>query len=165
MPTTQPNFDPYELLAALDRHRVTYIVIGALARVIHGSGEVTRGLDIVPSTRPENVRRLQEAVNELRPEKSVDLDTDLFRSDVVELHTDRGVVRIVATPTGTRGYDDLRRAANREPLGRGLRPSVASVGDLIRMLGALGREQDLPPLHVLRRVAELERSRGIELTR
>lgn len=165
MPSEQPAFDPYGLLAALDSHRVTYIVIGAFARVIHGSGEVTRGLDIVPSTRPENVRRLQEAVNELRPEKGVELDRELSRSDVVELRTDRGAVKIIPTPTGTRGYDDLRRAANREPLGRGVRPSVASIGDLIRMLGALGRERDLPQLHALRRVAELERSRGIELTR
>ena len=53
--------------------------------------------------------------------------------------------------------DDLRRHASREPLGRGVRPSVASVGDLARMLAALGREQDVPHLHELRRLRELER--------
>jgi hypothetical protein len=42
-------------------------------------------------------------------------------------------------PAGTRGYDDLRRRAEREPLGRGLRPQVASADDLARMLGALAR--------------------------
>lgn len=47
-----------------------------------------------------------------------------------------------------------------EPLGRGLRPSVASIGDLARMLAALGREQDLQPLQQLRRLSELERSLG-----
>jgi hypothetical protein len=69
------------------------------------------------------------------------------------------------TLAGTRGgYDDLRRAATRERIGKGLRPSVASIGDLARMLAALGREQDLPPLQQLRTLAELERSlvRGIE---
>jgi hypothetical protein len=67
-------------------------------------------------------------------------------------------------PEGRGGYDDLRRGAAREPIGKGLRPSVASIGDLARMLAALGREQDLPPLQQLRTLAELERSlvRGIE---
>ena len=66
-------------------------------------------------------------------------------------------------PAGTRGYDDLRRGASREYLGRGLRPSIASTGDLARMLGALSREQDVPKLHALRRIAELEHSLGHEL--
>jgi hypothetical protein len=34
-------FDPIAVLQALDRHRVSYIVIGALGRVIHGSDELT----------------------------------------------------------------------------------------------------------------------------
>jgi hypothetical protein len=38
-----------------------------------------------------------------------------------------------------------------------VRPAVASVGDLARMLAALGREQDLPHLHELRQLRELER--------
>lgn len=54
------------------------------------------------------------------------------------------------------GYD-LRRAATREPIGRWLHPPVASIRDLARMLAALGREQDLPPLQPLRMLAELER--------
>jgi hypothetical protein len=74
-----------------------------------------------------------------------------------------GELKIVSEPEGTRGYDDLRRAATREPLGRGLRPSVASTGDLARMLGALGRDEDRPKLQALRQVAELERSLGPEL--
>ena len=68
-------------------------------------------------------------------------------------------------PAGTRGgYDDLRRAATREPLGKGLRAQVASLGDLARMLAALGREQDQPALQQLRHLRELEAtlSRGIE---
>jgi len=68
------------------------------------------------------------------------------------------------SPPATRGYNDLRRAATREPIGKGLRPSVASIGDLARMAAALGREQDVEPLRQLRYLRELERSlvRGIE---
>jgi hypothetical protein len=66
----------------------------------------------------------------------------------------------VPEPAGTRGYDDLRRAATREPLGRGVRPSVASVGDLARMLSALADHEHLPELMQLRRITELERARA-----
>ena len=84
---------------------------------------------------------------------------------IVELDTSAGELKVVPEPIGTRnGYDDLRRAAAREPLGRGLRPRVASIGDLARMSAALGREQDVEPLHQLRTLAELDRGlhRGIE---
>jgi hypothetical protein len=158
------RFDPYAALKALDRHRVTYIVIGAFARVIHGTDELTRGIDIVPSTREENLRRLGLALKDLHARSSdgkpVVLEQDLNRGRVLELATDAGELKVVPEPEGTRGYDDLRRAATREPLGQGVRPSVASPGDLARMLGALGREQDLEQLRMLRRVIELERGRG-----
>ena len=45
------HFDPYALLQALEEQRVTYVVVGALGRVLHGSDELTDGLDIVPSLR------------------------------------------------------------------------------------------------------------------
>lgn len=69
-------------------------------------------------------------------------------------------MNVVPFPEGTRGYEDLRRAAVREPIGCGLRPSVASPGDLARMLGALGREEDLPKLTMMRRLIQLERVAG-----
>src|SRR5207244_436773 len=151
--------------------RVTFIVVGGLGRVIHGSDELTDGIDIVPSLREENLARLALALEDLnahRPDgKRLALERDLGRQPVLELQTDAGELKIVPEPVGTRGYDDLRRAANREPLGHGVRPSVASIGDLARMLAALNREQDLPPLHTLQRLIELERGlhRGRALER
>lgn len=165
------TFDPYALLQALERQRVTYIVIGALGRVIHGSDEVTDGMDIVPSTREENLRRLGLALEELnarRPDgKAPVLERDLVGRGVLELRTDAGELKIVPEPAGTRGYDDLRRRAEREPLGQGLRPSVASVDDHARMLASLGREQDREPLMTIQRVIELEHTlrRGLSIER
>jgi hypothetical protein len=164
MPEPPPRFDPYGLLQALDRHRITYIVIGGFARVLQGTEEITRGLDIVPSTRPENLRRLDAALRDLdarQPdgrELTIDENT-LAAQPVVELATEQGQLKLVPEPAGTRGYDDLRRAATREPLGRGVRPSVASIGDLARMVSALGDEERLPQLMQLRRLVELERAR------
>ncbi len=171
-PRTQRRFDPYAILAALERERTAYVLIGAFARVIEGSDEVTLGVDLTPSTRPENLRRLEDALAAINARR---LDgraagieqTDFDKEPVVELQTDHGQVRVVPFPEGTRGFDDLRRAAIREPIGRGLRPSVASPADLARMLGALGREEDIPKLLMMRRLIELERGldRGLSIER
>ena len=163
------EFDPYALLKALERQRVTYVLIGGLGRVLHGSGEVTDGVDIVPSTRKENLRRLGLALEELnarRPDgKPAVLGRDLVGRGVLELETDAGELKIVPEPAGTHGYDDLRRRAERPPLGQGLRPALASLDDHVRMLAALDREQNHQPLIALQRMIELEHSlrRGIDL--
>ncbi|MGH3019968.1 MAG: hypothetical protein ACRDNR_07400 [Gaiellaceae bacterium] len=162
-------FDPIAVLRALDGRRVTYIVIGALGRVIQGSDELTDGVDIVPSMREENLRRLALALDDLDAQRADGerpaLERDLSRQPVLELRTDAGELKIVPEPAGTRGYDDLRRAATREPLGSGLRPSVASLGDHARMLAALGREEDRAPLRSLRHLIELDRQLGLRLER
>jgi hypothetical protein len=163
---SEPEFDPIGIFKALDRARVTYIVIGGLARVLQGTDEVTDGVDIVPAMREENLRRLDLAIGELKAQRR-DGKKDLAVAgvDVLELQTDLGELKIVPEPAGTRGFDDLRRAASREYLGSGVRVAVASVGDLARMTAALGREKDEPALRMLHRVAEIERSigHGIEL--
>jgi hypothetical protein len=161
--------DPYGLLQALDRHRVTYVVIGGFARIVQGTEEMTYGLDITPSLREQNLERLNQALREVGStradgrELSLDPGT-LAAQPVHELMTRYGELKLVPEPAGTRGYDDLRRAANREPLGRGVRPSVASIGDLARMVSALGDDDRIPQLMQLRRLVELERARtrGIE---
>jgi hypothetical protein len=162
-----PAFDPHELLAALQRHHVAFVVIGALARVIHGTGEVTDGLDITPSMRQDNVSRLAKALDDLEAArvdgKPIELDRDV--EPVIELRTRAGELKLVSAPAGSRGYDDLRWQASREPLGRGLRPQVASPGDLARMLGALDRDEDVPKLLRLRRLIELDRSRSLGIER
>jgi hypothetical protein len=153
-------FDPYAVLSALDDRGVIYIVIGGLGRVIHGSDELTDGIDIVPSTREENLRRLGLALDDLNAHGPDHKAPDLHRTGVIELRTAAGELKIVPEPAGTRGYDDLRRDATREPLGRGVRPSVASLGDHARMLAALDRERDHEALRTVRRLIELERGRS-----
>jgi len=117
-------------------------------------------VDVVPSTKPDNLRKLSEALAEMGAP-----DVELSTTDPVAVETTRGELGVVPLPAGTRGYDDLRRAANREPLGQGLRPAVASKGDLARMLSALGREEHAEKLRQLRRLIELEHDVGIALGR
>lgn len=165
--------DPHELLGALQARNVNLVVIGAFARVVRGTRELTAGIDITPSMRDENLVRLEQALEDLdaRRRDQATLELRNIEEPAVELETRAGALKLVPEPAGTRGYDDLRRRAVREPLGRGLRPQIASIDDLARMLGALEREQDLERLLRLRRLMNLEhdlshelgRSPGIEL--
>jgi hypothetical protein len=161
----RPPFDPYAILAALERRRVTYIVIGSFARIIRGAEELPDGLDITPPLRLKNVRRLEEALADLDAigTDGAPISLNKNHDPLIRATSPAGELKIVPEPEGTRGYEDLRRAATREPLGRGLRPSVASTGDLARMLAALGRDQDQRKLRSLRQLAELEHSLGPEL--
>jgi hypothetical protein len=147
-------FDPRDVLAALEREYVAYVLIGGLARVLRGTDETTEGVDVCPSLRGDNVQRLGHTLKAL----GVDAPPlDLEREAVLTFDTPPGIIKIVAEPAGTRkGYEDLRRAATREHIGHGLRPSVASIADLARMAAALGRNHDLQLLPELRRILELE---------
>ena len=169
MSAPRQPFDPYAILTALERQRVAYVLIGGFARVIQGTDEVTHGLDLTPSLRAENLSRLALALTGLDAERvdhrTLIVDEATIREQAVSVFgSPHGELKLVPEPAGTRGgYDDLRRAATREPIGRGLRPRVASIADLARMLAALDREQDLPSLQQLRYLRELEHalSRGL----
>jgi hypothetical protein len=159
------RFDPYAILRELQEARVYFVVIGALARVIQGSDELTRGLDFSPSLRPQNLEKLQrvlETLNARRPDgKPLDVTgLDPERESVIVLESDAGEIKIVPAPAGTRGQDDLRHRARRESLGDGLRAEVASAGDLVRMLEAQGVADPIT-IETMRRVIELDR--GLEL--
>jgi hypothetical protein len=157
--TARRAFDPRAILAALEQEHVAYVVVGGLARVIQGSPESTRGVDVVPSVRPENLLRLERALEQLGVTGSV--AEKIGREQVVTVRTSYGELRVIGEPAGTRrGYDDLRHHATREPIGEGLRPRVASPADLVRMLSALDRAEDAERLRLMGWVAELERGRS-----
>jgi transposase-like protein len=141
--------------------------IVAFARVVRGTRELTDGIDVTPSMREENLVRLEQALKDLNARRADGASLDIRNLDepVVEFETRAGELKLVPEPAGTRGYDDLRRRADREPLGRGIRPQVASGDDLARMLGALDREQDVERLLRLRRLMNLEHSLSHELGR
>jgi transcriptional regulator with XRE-family HTH domain len=156
-PDKPARFDPHALLAALESARVAYVVIGTLGRVIHGTDEIANDIEITPSRQPPNLARLRRALRELAvvPLGGHAVETaDPSRSTFT---TTEGELTIEWTPRGARrGYPDLRRAASREPIGRGLRPSVASAADLAAMLAAEARDEDRPALLALRRLIRLQ---------
>jgi hypothetical protein len=161
------RFDPYAILRALEEERVSYVIIGGLARVLQGSDELTHGLDVTPSPREKNLERLQAALERINAHRAdgrpFDVgELDAGRDPVLELESNAGEIKIVLEPAGTRGYDDLRRRADHAPIGEGLRPAVADPGDLVRMLEALGREHDRIVIETMQRAIELDRGIGWE---
>ncbi len=158
-------FDPRGILGALERHRVGYVIIGDLAGVLHGSDLTAKTVQITPSLKPENVERLDRALSDLDANEKVrgrlaELSPD---AGPVALKTGRGELILEPTPAGTSGYPDLRRAATREPLGQGIRAPVVSAPDLVRVLSAQERDQDMVLERRLRRALEMERSLAPEL--
>jgi hypothetical protein len=161
--------DPLKILGALERHRVRFILIGAAAARIAGAPVVTEDIDITPATDRANLERLAAALKELRtrlrsPSDSsgvpFPLDADmLLTADMWTLTTSAGDLDICFTPSGTRGYGDLRREALRTRVGRGISVSVASLRDVIRSKEAAGRDKDLAQLPLLRRTLEQIRER------
>jgi hypothetical protein len=160
--TGDQRSDPRSILTGLQAAGVSSVVIGGLARVARGSDEVTRGVDICPSLLPANLARLGAALTEMdaarRDGRELIVDEAHLRAEpVIELSTAFGELKLVATPAGVpRGYEALRAGASTEHLGGGLRPEIASTGDLIAMSAALRRDEDLKRMPALRRILELE---------
>lgn len=161
--------DPLEILRALERHGVRYVLIGAAAARIAGAPVVTEDVDVTPATNRENLERLAAALRELgaRLRSSAEpegvpfpVEAEMLTSaEMWTLTTSAGDLDVCFTPAGTRGYDDLRREASRERLGRGLIVTVASLRDVIRSKEAAGRDKDLAQLPLLRRTLEQIRER------
>jgi hypothetical protein len=161
-PSPAQPFDPRATLAALQAAGVSSVLIGGLARVARGADEITRDVDICPSLQPPNLAHLHAALEQMgatRPDgHEILLDPEhLHAEPVITLATAFGELKLIAAPAGVpRGYDALRAGATHEHLGGGLRPEIASTGDLIAMSAALRREQDLKRIPALRRILVLE---------
>jgi len=163
-------FDPYRALEALNRHRVRFIVVGALAAVLQGYPLPTQDLDVTPARERENLERLAAALLELGARLRVPhgegvpfpIDASVLETATAwTLETDAGPLDLVFLPAGTNGYDDLRVDAAERTL-RELPLVLASVRDVIRMKEAAGREKDLMALPALRRTLEVIRRREQE---
>ena len=165
-PARKP-LDPLTLLAALEQRRVSYVVIGELAEVLQGSRGMADTVEIVPALRPDNIERLRRALRELgTPEAAVDTLADtriVDGAETVSVETPVGELVVSPAPEGTRGWDDLRRGANREPLGGGVRPSIAGIDDLVRMNEVATTPDRADRARTLRRMIDLNRDLGIDL--
>jgi hypothetical protein len=154
-------FDPDEILRVLDHHRVEFVLIGGMAATLHGSDVVTFDLDVAPRSTRDNLVRLSAALRDLDASLRVEgepsgvafePDLELFeRTQVLNLATRAGDLDIVMIPTGSAGYDDLRRDALAISISD-VSILVASLAGVIRSKEAANREKDRAVLPALKRL-------------
>jgi hypothetical protein len=165
----QPDrLDPRRLISALVAHDVRFVVIGAIAAIAQGGPLITQDLDVTPAREPDNLERLAEALKELDARLRIPNDPSgielpieprfLGNVDSWTLNTPSGDIDLRFTPSGTAGYDDLKRAAVPVQLWD-QQVLVAALPDIIRMKEAAGRPKDLAQLPALRQTLELIRER------
>jgi hypothetical protein len=149
-------FDPVRVLQHLSDGSVRYIVIGGVAANLLGSPTVTADVDICYARDQPNLEALARVLSALHarlrgaePGLPFRLDAKTLRAgDTFTFVTDAGDLDVLGTPAGTRGFDDLVRAASPMDVD-GFRILVADVNDLIRMKLAAGRPKDLIEAEVL----------------
>ncbi len=161
------EFDPRAVFDALDRHGVRYVLIGGMAAILHGAPHVTTDVDVVPQDARENLERLSEVLQELHARIRVPGEPNgvpfdhssesLARVRVWNLQTDVGDLDITFEPSGTRGFEDLRRDAIVMHLRSGA-VTVASLADVVRSKEAADRPRDRAALPGLRALLTTERS-------
>ena len=158
--------DPERLLKALKRHKVKFVLIGALAARLYGFPRLTADADITPAGDKANLDHLASALRELDARvytesvpEGLPFDCSaatLSRARMWNLVTNAGRLDIAFEPAGILGYGDLAKDANQFEA-FGVRFLVASLNDIIRSKEATGRakdEDDVLLLRALKRTTE-----------
>ena len=148
-PGNVADFEPGQILRALEAHHVQYVVIGAIAAIAAGAPILTTDIDVTPARSRENLERLALALRDLGAKlRSVSAPDGvpfpiepemLATADSWTLTTSAGDLDLMFLPSGTQGYDDLRSGASKERIA-GVTVSVDALADVIRPKGAEPRE-------------------------
>lgn len=146
-------------MRALSKHRVKFVLIGALAARLHGFPRLTADADITPAGDKANLERLASALKDLDAKVYTEsvpagLAFDksaaaLGRAQLWNLVTNAGRLDIAFMPAGTTGYEDLARDAEKFEA-FGVVFLAASLDDIIRSKEAAGRAKDLDDVVLLR---------------
>lgn len=166
------TFDPVSILEVLQRFGVRFVVIGGIAAISQGSPLPTDDLDVTPARDEGNLRRLAGALRELEARLRVPGDgvqgvafpldeAMLSGAETWTLVTRLGDLDLAFAPSGTRGYEDLRRDATEVQLGDDppVRALVASLADVIRSKETANRPKDRAQLPALRLALDMLRDR------
>lgn len=162
MSPARPPLSAQDILAALNRRGVRYVVIGAFAAIAQGAPiDATFDIDVTPQRDPQNLERLSLALSDLDAAIRVDdLEeglpfahdaASLARMDMLNLTCAAGDFDIVFHPAGApAGYEDLAPRSVLITVGdQNVR--AASLADVIHSKEEAGRAKDIRVLPALRR--------------
>lgn len=147
------------LFRTLARHRVDFVLIGALAARLYGFPRVTADADINPSREPANIERLAAALRDLDAKVYTEsipeglafdcVPAMLTRADTWNLVTRAGRVDVVFVPAGTTGYTELAPLAEHFSV-FDADLAVARLEDIMRSKAAADRPKDRHDVLILR---------------
>lgn len=155
-----------DILRALGRHRVDFILVGGVAAVLEGAPVSTFDLDIVPAPKPDNRERLLAALRELNA-RYLDpagrhILPDAAKLATLRMHqlvTDAGPLDVLTTIGNGLTYTDLDRRTRDYEL-EGQRVRCLNLDAIIESKEQAGREKDRAVLPVLRRTLERRREQA-----
>jgi hypothetical protein len=160
------EFDPVGLLGVLVEHDVEFVLVGGVAARLRGAPLLTQDVDVTPATDAANLQRLAAALSALDAKLRTATDPTgvavpfdggfLESASMWTLTTALGDLDLVMVPSGTAGYRDLLKDAERIQISVDpeLSVMVASLADVIRSKEAAGRDKDRAALPLLRRTLD-----------
>ncbi|HEY6006261.1 MAG TPA: hypothetical protein VIV57_25505 [Anaeromyxobacter sp.] len=160
----------HDVLAALSRAGVPFVVVGGLAVNLHGVPRFTADVDVAVAFEGGELARAAEVLERLGlrcrlPVSRIDLaDADTVRSWIADRNLSavtfadpdeplREVDLVVASPIP---FEEMARTAV-QMSAAGVAFAVASIDALIRMKSGTGREQDASDVDALLRVQKAAR--------
>ena len=128
------------VLAALNRARVRYLLIGGVASVLHGVPRTTTDIDLALDPARENIARALRALKKVGLVPDTESIDDIVAQGGVTASNGLEVDLLTSLPIGT--FADLWRRRKPFRYGR-IRSFAVSKADQIRLLRAAGRKKDL----------------------
>jgi hypothetical protein len=155
------------ILTALDDHDVGFVVIEAVAMVLHGSARVTRDLAICYARDRPNIERLARALKHFKPVLRGAPDGLPFVLDAATLEagltftlrSSAGDLDLLGEIAGIGAYPAVRRMSQvMKVYGRDVR--VLSLDGLAQAKRAAGRLKDLADIAEILEIRRLRGGRG-----
>lgn len=160
-------FNPERIIKVLDKYKVEYVLIGALAARLQGFPRLTADADITPAMNMKNLERLADALKELGAlvftesvPRGLAFDCtagNLKQAKLWNFVTSAGRLDVAFVPAGTSGYKDLAKEAVRFKV-YGTDLFAASIKDIIRTKKAADRPQDRQDIIILKEILRRNKS-------
>ena len=153
-----------ELIGALAREKVEFIIVGGVAATAHGAARTTLDLDVIYARSDENLGAIVRALGPLHPYLRGAPRGLPFRFDAETLKnglnftltTSLGDIDLLGEIVGGGTYEKLAGAAIEIEV-FGARCLCIGLEDLIRVKRAAGRPKDLEAIAELESLLELTR--------
>ena len=155
------SVDLAQVIPALVRAKVDFILIGGMAAVLHGSARVTFDVDIVYDRAEANLERLGQALRSAAPYLRDSPAGLPFKFDLATLHhglnftltTKLGDLNLFGEVAGCETYNDLLpHSFDVEAFG--VQFKCIDLPNLIRIKAAAGRVKDVEAIAELRALLE-----------